>query len=115
VRLTVLGNHQDWHWSQRSLRRCGTVSRSLIELQVRVHRRGAEDTEAAQRLDSRTLRLLCGLGASAVKWRLQNYDSPKIVTRTPRKRKINRESSQAENVLAKGDIFSGTTSLMVLR
>jgi hypothetical protein len=24
---------------------------------------------------------LCGLGASAVKWRLRNYDSPKIVTR----------------------------------
>jgi hypothetical protein len=41
-----------------------TVSRSLIEFQVRVHRRDAEDTEAAQRPDSRTLPPLCGLGAS---------------------------------------------------
>jgi hypothetical protein len=68
--------------SQRGLLRYLTVSRSLIEFQVRVHRRGAEDTEAAQRPDSRTLRTLCGLGASAVKSRLQNYDSPKIVTHT---------------------------------
>jgi hypothetical protein len=59
------------------------VSRSLIGFQVRVHRRDAENTETAQRPDSRTLRPLCGLGASAVKWRLQNYDVPKIVTRTP--------------------------------
>jgi hypothetical protein len=43
---------------------------------------GAEDTEAAQRPDSRTLRTLCGLGASALKSRLQNYNSPKIVTHT---------------------------------
>jgi hypothetical protein len=33
----------------QGLLRCVTVSRSLLELQVRVHRRGAEDTEAAQR------------------------------------------------------------------
>jgi hypothetical protein len=53
------------------------VSRSLIEFQVRVHRRGAEDTEAAQRPDSRTLRTICGLGASAVKSRLQISTRPK--------------------------------------
>jgi hypothetical protein len=41
--------------SQRGLLRCLTVSRSLIEFQVRFHRRDAEDTEAAQRPDSRTL------------------------------------------------------------
>jgi hypothetical protein len=43
------------------------VSRSLMEFQVRVHRRDAEDTEAAQSPESTTLRPLCGLGASAVK------------------------------------------------
>jgi hypothetical protein len=55
---------------------------SFDRVQVRVHRRDAEDTEVAQSPESRTLRNLCVLGASAVKWRLPNYDSPKIVTRT---------------------------------
>jgi hypothetical protein len=84
VRVTILGNRHHWDASRRGLLSCLMVSRSLIEFQVRVHRTDADDTEAAQRPDLRTLRPLCGLGASAVKWRLQNYDSPKIVTRTPK-------------------------------
>jgi hypothetical protein len=71
-RVTILGNCHDWRASQRGFLKCLMVSRSLIEFRVRVHRRDAEDTEAAQSPESRTL---C---PSAVKWHLQNYDSPSI-------------------------------------
>jgi hypothetical protein len=44
-------------------------------LQTPFYRRGAEDTEAVQRPDARTLRRLCVLGVSAVNPDLKVYQT----------------------------------------
>jgi hypothetical protein len=77
VRVTIFGQSPRLARVAQGYAQMSHGVASLIEFQVQVHRRDAEDTEVAQRPDSRTLRRLCVLGAPAVKWRLQNEIRPK--------------------------------------